>query len=74
VSRYFAPSYGIPEDAATGSIHCGLIPYWADRLKKDVLLARQLSRRGAELHCELQGARVAIGGKVVRYLAGTIWI
>ncbi len=72
VCRYFAPSYGIPEDPVTGSIHCGLVPYWADRLGKTHLLSRQVSQRGGELYCELLGDRVAIGGQAVKYLMGEI--
>ncbi len=71
-SRYFAPSWGIPEDPATGSIHCGLTPYWAERLGKSEIFARQVSNRGAELHCELRGDRVLIGGQAIQYLQG--WI
>ena len=72
VSRFFAPSVGIDEDPVTGSAHCLLIPYWAARLGKDSLRARQVSRRGGELSCELHGERVAIAGRAVRYLEGTI--
>ncbi|MEE8093618.1 MAG: PhzF family phenazine biosynthesis protein [Gammaproteobacteria bacterium] len=74
VSRYFAPSYGIPEDPATGSIHCGLVPYWANRLGKREILARQASARGAELHCEHRGDRVLIAGHAVEYLEGHITV
>jgi predicted PhzF superfamily epimerase YddE/YHI9 len=72
VSRFFAPRAGIPEDPVTGSAHCTLIPYWANRLGKTQLMARQISSRGGELHCELQGDRVLIGGKVVEYMRGEI--
>ena len=48
-SRYFAPSYGIPEDPGTGSIHCGLVPFWGERLRKKEIYAYQMSSRGAEL-------------------------
>lgn len=71
-SRYFAPSWGIPEDPATGSIHCALAPYWGERLGQREIFARQVSRRGAELHCETRDDRVLIGGRAVRYLEG--WI
>lgn len=74
VSRFFAPGAGIPEDPVTGSAHCSLIPYWAERLGKKELYARQLSERGGELFCKDQGGRVAIGGRAVTYLAGTIKI
>ncbi|MGZ3473811.1 MAG: PhzF family phenazine biosynthesis protein [Polyangiales bacterium] len=72
VSRFFAPSEGIPEDPVTGSAHCTLIPYWAERLGKTTLRARQVSARGGELWCKLEGDRVEIAGHAVRYLEGTI--
>ncbi len=74
VSRYFAPSFGIPEDPATGSIHCALVPYWANRLGKREIFARQASARGAELHCEHRGDRVLIAGHAVEYLEGHITV
>lgn len=72
VSRMFAPRIGIPEDPVTGAIHCTLIPYWAERSGKDKLFARQVSKRGGELFCELVGDRVKIGGQAVTYLRGAI--
>jgi len=72
VSRFFAPSVGIPEDPVTGSAHCTLVPWWAERLGRKTLFARQVSARGGELWCELRGERVRIGGRAVRYLEG--WI
>jgi predicted PhzF superfamily epimerase YddE/YHI9 len=72
VSRYFAPSYGIPEDPVTGSTHCSLAPYWAERLGKTDLHARQMSERGGELRCEVKGARVIIKGNAVLTLRGEI--
>ena len=74
VSRYFAPSYGIPEDPVTGSTHCSLMPYWAERLGKESLHAQQVSERGGELWCELAGDRVIIKGKAVLTLQGTLMI
>lgn len=74
VSRFFAPTLGIPEDPVTGSAHCVLIPFWAERLGKAELRAQQISARGGELTCKLRGNRVDIGGKAVRYLRGTITI
>ncbi len=76
VSRCFAPRFGVPEDPVTGSAHCSLIPFWAERLGKNQLTARQLSRRGGELFCELKqgGARVSIGGRAVTYLTGELQI
>ncbi len=72
VSRFFAPGAGIPEDPVTGSAHCNLIPYWADKLGKNKLHACQLSARGGELWCELKGERVLISGNAVTYLKGEI--
>lgn len=67
VSRFFAPRAGIAEDPVTGSAHCTLIPYWAEKLGKQRLLARQLSRRGGILRCEMRGDRVGIGGSAALY-------
>ncbi len=72
VSRFFAPGAGIPEDPVTGSAHCTLIPYWAGRLGKTELTARQISARGGELACRLRGDRVLIAGRAVEYLRGEI--
>jgi PhzF family phenazine biosynthesis protein len=72
VSRFFAPSKGVPEDPVTGSAHCTLIPYWAARLGKTKLFARQCSRRGGELWCELREERVRIAGRAVKYSEGVI--
>lgn len=72
VSRFFAPDAGIAEDPVTGSAHCTLLPYWAPRLGKAALHARQVSARGGELWCELAGDRVRIAGRCVPYLRGTI--
>lgn len=72
VSRFFAPKIGIPEDPVTGSAHCSLVPYWAKRLGKQSLHARQLSARGGTLHCQMRGTRVLISGRVVPFLRGTL--
>lgn len=72
VSRFFAPRVGIPEDPVTGSAHCTLVPYWAARLGKTHLTARQLSARGGELECELRSDRVLMAGRAVEYLRGEI--
>ena len=74
VSRYFAPSYGIPEDPVTGSTHCSLGPYWAGRLGKTRLHARQVSERGGELWCEVKGDRVLLKGNAVLTLEGELLI
>jgi PhzF family phenazine biosynthesis protein len=72
VSRFFAPQAGIDEDPVTGSAHTILIPYWAKRLNRDKLHARQVSARGGELFCEFHGERVFIAGRAVTYMIGEI--
>ena len=72
VSRFFAPAVGVPEDPVTGSAHSTLIPFWAQRLGKDKMVAKQLSHRGRTLFCENRGDRVKIAGKAVLYLRGEI--
>jgi PhzF family phenazine biosynthesis protein len=75
VSRFFAPAKGVPEDPVTGSAHSSLVPYWARLLGKSTLHARQLSRRGGELFCELtRDNRVEIGGYATLFLSGKIRI
>lgn len=74
VSRFFAPRAGISEDPVTGSAHCTLIPYWAERLGKSRLHAFQLSKRGGELFCENGGDRVRISGHVVLYARGELYL
>lgn len=74
VSRFFAPEVGVFEDPVTGSAHCNLIPFWAERLGKNKLFAKQVSARGGDLHCELEGDRVKIGGNAVLYLKGEIFV
>ncbi len=74
VSRYFVPSYGVPEDPVTGSIHSTLVPYWANRLNKSKIHAYQASQRGGDLFCEDKGERVLIKGHAVKYLTGNIYI
>jgi PhzF family phenazine biosynthesis protein len=74
VSRYFAPGGGIDEDPVTGSIHSVLVPYWAERLKKNRLEARQVSVRGGVLRCELKGDRVDIAGQAAFYMEGSVFL
>ncbi|MBZ0106160.1 MAG: PhzF family phenazine biosynthesis protein [Sulfuricella denitrificans] len=72
VSRFFAPRFGIPEDPVTGSAHCALAPYWAGRLGKNTLTARQVSRRGGNLTCEVQAGRVKLSGCAVTFMEAEI--
>ncbi len=72
VSRFFAPAVGVNEDPVTGSAHTTLTPFWAQRLHKTSLTARQLSERGGYLVCNYLENRVEIGGQAVTYLTGEI--
>lgn len=67
VSRFFAPKLKVNEDPVTGSVHCMIVPYWAERLGKYNIRAYQASERGGELFCELNRDRVIIAGKVALY-------
>ncbi|MEO6548151.1 MAG: PhzF family phenazine biosynthesis protein [Ferruginibacter sp.] len=70
VSRFFAPNCGIPEDPVTGSAHSTLVPFWAEKLGKSSLHAKQISKRGGELWCEDKGERVTMSGNCVFYMKG----
>ncbi|MCX2981517.1 PhzF family phenazine biosynthesis protein [Halieaceae bacterium IMCC14734] len=72
VSRFFGPQVGIDEDPVTGSAHCALTPFWSRRLNKTTLEARQVSARGGELQCQLEGDRVHLSGQAVTFMQGTL--
>jgi predicted PhzF superfamily epimerase YddE/YHI9 len=72
VSRFFAPLFGVPEDPVTGSAHCALTPFWAKRLGKKTMKARQVSPRGGDLICTDDGARTILQGTCALYLTGEI--
>ncbi|MEQ9394875.1 PhzF family phenazine biosynthesis protein [Haliea sp.] len=72
VSRFFAPRVGVPEDPVTGSAHCKLVPYWAQRLGNNRMNARQISRRGGELRVALRGDRVQMAGRAVLFMVAEI--
>lgn len=74
VSRYFAPHAGIDEDPVTGSAHCTIAPYWAQRLGKTSLHARQVSARGGDLYCEVDGDRVRLAGRSRLFMTATIYV
>ncbi len=65
VSRVFAPAVGIPEDPVTGSAHCTLAPFWADRLGRNDLVGEQASARGGIVRMRVAGERVILGGRAV---------
>ena len=72
VSRFFAPAMGVPEDPVTGSAHCSLAPYWAQRLGKTTLHARQISPRGGDLVCREAKARTFLKGPCALYMEAQI--
>jgi predicted PhzF superfamily epimerase YddE/YHI9 len=72
VSRVFAPSIGLGEDPVTGSAHCALAPFWAERLGRTTLVGEQASARGGIVRMRLAGDRVLLGGRAVTVWAGTL--
>ena len=72
VSRYFAPWWGVDEDPVTGSAHCALVPFWAERLGKEHLVAFQASQRGGTVHGRLVGERVLLSGGAVTVARGRL--
>lgn len=74
VSRCFFPRFGIDEDPVTGSAHTTLAPFWAEVLKTNSLSARQISDRGGNVHCHIEGDRISLSGNAVTYLQGQILV
>ncbi len=74
VSRFFAPAVGVPEDPVTGSAHCALGPWWAQRLGRAALVGRQLSPRGGIVTVRVDGDRVHLGGHAVTVVAGRLLV
>ena len=72
VSRSFAPKLAVPEDPVCGSGHCHIIPYWAKRLKKNVMVAYQASSRGGILYCRYDGEVTRLAGEAVMYSRGIL--
>jgi len=73
VSRFFAPKYGIPEDPVTGSAHCELAPYWARKFGRNTLCAKQVSKRGGNITCEVKAERVLLSGHAVIFMEADIF-
>lgn len=74
VSRFFAPEKGVPEDPVTGSAHCALAPFWAKRLGKTTLKARQVSPRGGDVGCVVEGDRTILSGPCALYMTAEIFV
>ena len=72
LSRFFAPAAGVDEDPVTGSAHCALAPFWAERLEKPTMTAYQASSRGGHVHVTVRGDRVLLGGQAVTVLRGEL--
>ena len=74
VSRFFAPGISVPEDPVTGSAHCCLTPYWAERLGKSEMVGYQASARGGVVKVALRGERVWMYGQAVTVLQGELLV
>ncbi len=74
VSRFFTPQSTILEDPVTGSAHCTSAPYWAKRLRKNILRAKQLSARGGEVECRVNPEGVVLFGKAVIFSRAELYI
>ena len=74
VSRSFAPKLSVAEDPVCGSGHCHIIPYWADLLGKNELVAYQASRRGGTLYCRREGSKVFMAGKAALYAIDELFV
>jgi PhzF family phenazine biosynthesis protein len=74
VSRFFAPRVGLPEDPVTGSAHCTLAPFWAERLGREKLVGYQVSPRGGTVRVAVAGDGVVLGGQAVTVLRGTLLV
>lgn len=74
ISRFFAPAQGIPEDPVTGSAHCLLAPFWAERLGNPTLQAFQASKRGGRVGCRVAGERVILSGEAVTVISGRMTV
>lgn len=72
ISRFFSSKYGINEDHVTGSAHCILAPFWAKKLNKPFLKAKQVSKRGGEIRCQVENNRVFLSGYAKKYFEGFI--
>jgi len=72
VSRFFAPAVGVPEDPVTGSAHCCLAPFWAERLNRNELVGYQASARGGEVRVRHEGSRVMLTGQAVTVMRGEL--
>ena len=74
VSRSFAPKLNVAEDPVCGSGHCHIVPYWADALAKDEIVAYQASKRGGYLYCRREGEKIFMAGKAVLYSMDELYV
>ena len=74
VSRTFAPKLAVAEDPVCGSGHCHIVPLWAQKLDKTKIIARQASKRGGTLYCEMQGDRLTMAGSAVLYSIAELYV
>jgi predicted PhzF superfamily epimerase YddE/YHI9 len=64
----------VDEDPVTGSAHCLLTPFWAERLGRTTISAFQASARGGHLGCTLDGDRVILTGRCRTVIEGRFFL
>ncbi len=74
VCRFFAPGAGIDEDPVTGSAFTELAPYYADKLGKQDFFAKQISKRGGEVHVTLDGHRTHLAGSAITVMQSRLFL
>jgi predicted PhzF superfamily epimerase YddE/YHI9 len=74
LSRTFAPKHNVSEDPVCGSGHCHIVPFWAQRLQKDEIVAYQASARGGTLYCRMSGSRVKLSGEAALYSIAELYV
>ena len=74
IPRRLDPKFNVTEDPVCGSGHCHIVPYWAERLGKENIVAYQASRRGGILYCRMSGDKVFLAGKAALFSECELYI
>ncbi len=74
VCRTFVPAAGIDEDPVTGSAHCVIAPWLADRTGRTTFRGRQASQRGGTIGMSVRADRVILTGQAVTVSRGSLLV